>query len=62
MGRNFKNARNGKSMLKISKWPSLKPLALKNEILQAFEFLKTNKICMENVAREKDHALQQHFP
>ena len=29
-----RNARDGKtSMLKISKWPNLRPLALKNEIL-----------------------------
>jgi len=33
MGYNLKNARNGRSMSKISKWPSLRPLALKNEIL-----------------------------
>ena len=26
------NIRNGKSLLKISKWPSLRSLALKNEI------------------------------
>ena len=32
MGYNFKNARNGKSMSKTSKWPSLMPLALKSEI------------------------------
>ena len=36
----LKNTRNGKSVLKISKWPSLRPLALKNEILWGFEFLK----------------------
>ena len=32
MGYNLKNSRNGKSMSKITKWPSLRPLALKNEI------------------------------
>jgi len=29
----LKNARNGKTIAKISKWQSLRPLALKNEIL-----------------------------
>ena len=33
MGCDFKNARNGKSISKTSKWPSSKPLALKNNIL-----------------------------
>jgi len=33
MGYNLTNARNGKSMLKLSKWPSLRPPALKKEIL-----------------------------
>ena len=41
MGCNFRNARNGRSMAKTSKWPSLKPLALylKNEMLWQFEDL-----------------------
>ena len=30
----------GKSMSKISKWPSLRPRSLKNKILQLSEFLK----------------------
>ena len=33
MGYNLKNARNGKSISKITKWQSLRSLALKNEIL-----------------------------
>ena len=33
MGYNLKNARNGKSILKIPKWQSLRSLALRNEIL-----------------------------
>ena len=34
MGYNLKNDRNGKSISKISKWPSLKPLALKSKFIQ----------------------------
>ena len=33
----LKNARNGKSILKIPKWPSLKPLPLKSKFIQQFE-------------------------
>ena len=33
MGYNLKNARNGNSISKISKWQSLRSLAVKNEIL-----------------------------
>ena len=33
MGYSFKNTRNGKNISKISKWQSLRPLVLKNEIL-----------------------------
>ena len=40
MDYNLKNARNGKSISKISKWQSLRSLALKNEILWWFEFQK----------------------
>ena len=38
MGYNSKNARNGKSALKIPKWPSLNPLELKSKFIQQFEF------------------------
>ena len=63
MGYNLKNARNGKSILKIPKWQSLRSLALKNEILWWFEFQKKkNKICMEIVAGEQGLDLQQLFP
>ena len=34
------DARNEKSVLKVAKWPSLRPLALKSEFLLEFEFLK----------------------
>ena len=47
MGCNFKNAQNGQngqSMLKTSQWPSLKPLASKNEILWWFKFLIFKKL------------------
>ena len=37
MSYNLKNVRNGKSLLKTSKQPSLQPLALKNEILWRFK-------------------------
>ena len=62
MGYNLKNARNGKSISKIPNWPSLRPLALKNEIYDGLNFKKTKKICMENVAGEQGLALQRYFP
>ena len=37
MAYNLKNARNGKSISKIPKWPSLKPLPLKSKFIQQFE-------------------------
>jgi len=40
MGYNLKNARNGKSILKIPIWPSLRPLALKSKFICQFEFLE----------------------
>jgi len=40
MGYSLTNARNGKSMLRISKWPNLKPSSLKDEILCQSEVLK----------------------
>jgi len=40
MGYNLKNARNGKSISKIAKWPSLRPLALKSKFTRQFEFLE----------------------
>ena len=50
MGYNLKNARNGKSILKIPKWPSLKPLALKSKFIQQFEFSENlEDICVTNV-------------
>ena len=61
MGYNLKNARNGKSMLKIPKWPSLRPPSIKNEILRRSEFLKNKKICMEKVVGEQGLVLQQQF-
>jgi len=42
-------------MLKISKWPSLKPLAIKNVILCWSEFIETllrRLFCVENIAEE----------
>jgi len=38
MGYNLKNARNGKSISKIAKWPSLRSLALKVKLIRQFEF------------------------
>ena len=38
MGYNLKNARNGKSILKILEWPSLRSLALKSKFIRQFEF------------------------
>ena len=48
MGYNLKNARNGKSISKIPKWPSLKPLALKSKFIQQFEFSENlEDICVK---------------
>jgi len=38
MGHNLKNARNGKSVLKIPKLISLRLLALKSKFIRQFEF------------------------
>ena len=46
------NARNGKSMSKISKWPSLRAPAREIETFWYLNFLK-NKICMEKVVGEQ---------
>ena len=40
MGYNLKNARNGKCVSNIPKWPSLSPLELKSKFIQQFEFLE----------------------
>ena len=48
LGYNLKNARNGKSISKISKWPSLKPLALKSKFIKQFEFSENlEDICVK---------------
>ena len=52
MGYNLKNARDGKSISKIPKWPSLGP----------WDYRVLYWICMENVAGEQGLALQQLFP
>ena len=45
---------NEKSVSKLAKLPSLRPLALKGEFLLEFELKKKiTKICMENVAGEQ---------
>ena len=50
-------------MSKTSKRPSLKPLALKNEIFcDGLNFKRIKKICIEKVAGEQGLALQQLFP
>ena len=57
MGYNLKNDGNGKSMSKIKKhWPSLRPLASKDELLGRFKFSKLKKICMEKVVGEQNLA------
>ena len=40
MGYNLNDARNGKNILQISKWPSLRPLALKSKLIRQFQFLE----------------------
>ena len=62
MGYNFKNARNRKSISKIPKWPSLKPLALKSKFVQKFEFSEKKRTSVENVAGMQGLALQHLFP
>ena len=61
MGYNLKNVRNGKSALKIAKWPSLRPLAVKSKFISQFEFSENleglyGKCCWIGLA------LQQLFP
>ena len=40
MGYNLENARNGKSISKLPKWPSLRSLALKSKFISQFDFLE----------------------
>ena len=48
MGYNLKNARNGKSIAKILKLQSLKPLPLKSKFIQQFEFSENlEDICVK---------------
>jgi len=42
----MKNASNGKSVSKIPKWPSLRPLALKSKLIRQFEF---SELSLENL-------------
>ena len=56
MGYNLKSAGNGKSISKIPKWPSLRPLALKSKFIPQFELLKNLEYTctsMEHVAGGK---------
>ena len=48
MGYNLKNARNGKNMSKIPKWPSLKPLVLNSEFIRQSEFLENLEYIYRN--------------
>ena len=38
MGYNVKNARNGKNISKIPKWPSSRPLGIKSKLICQFQF------------------------
>ena len=40
LGYNLKNARKGKSISNIPKWPSLRSLALNSKLIRQFEFLE----------------------
>ena len=44
----LKNARNGKYISKIPKWPSSRSLALKSKLMRQFEFLGNFEYMMEN--------------
>ena len=57
---NAKNARNGKSISKISKWPSLKSLVLKSRLICQFEFLENLEYMY--IYKMICFALQQLFP
>ena len=61
MGYNLENARDGKSILKIPKWPSLGPWDYR-VLFSSLNFRKIKRICMENVAGDQGLALQQLFP
>ena len=61
MGYNLKNARNGKSISKISIWQRLRSLALRMRFYDGLNFKKSKKICVEIVAGEQGLALQQLF-
>ena len=52
MGYNLKNARDGKSILKIPKWPSLGPWDYR-VLFSSLNFRKIKRICMENVVEAK---------
>ena len=52
MGYNLKNARDGKSILKIPKWPSLGPWDYR-VLFSSLNFRKIKRICMENVVETK---------
>ena len=43
MGYNLKNAGNGKSISKTSKWLSLRVLALKNKLIRQLEFSENSE-------------------
>ena len=53
MSYNLKNARNGKSISKMPKWPSLRALAVKSNSILHISFI---------VAGKQDLALKQQFP
>ena len=52
MGYNLKNARDGKSILKIPKWPSLGPWDYR-VLFSSLNFRKIKRICMENAVETK---------
>ena len=52
MGYNLKNARDGKSILKIPKWPSLGPWDYR-VLFSSLNFRKIKRICLENVVETK---------
>ena len=62
MGYNLKNARDGKSISKIPKWPSLGPCDYRVLFIRSsLNFREIKRICMENVTGEQGLALQQLF-
>ena len=61
MGYNLKNTRNGKSVAKIQKWPSLRSLALKSKLIRQYEFFENLEYVREKMMLESKVLLSRNF-